>query len=217
MPSAQKIKKDLIHKSKIRKEYRKLKQRQEQEDKPEQDATGTVRSGSEEVDAAEDGPTDSQAMSKQIEGADRQSQEVDDDHPRASRTSSMVARASERESAPRAGAEHDAETGARPSAAPVSTTDDQSNIHPSRRSKLIPNAPFARALSQAAQRKREQEARQAAREESMRQRAAALEQRERFRRAMAKARKPGVNGQRRLGRESGILLEKVRRVVGGAG
>ncbi|KAI1148560.1 hypothetical protein F4825DRAFT_92674 [Nemania diffusa] len=40
------------------------------------------------------------------------------------------------------------------------------------------------------------------------------EERERFRRAMAKARKPGRDGQRRLGRESGLLLEKVKRMVG---
>lgn len=41
-----------------------------------------------------------------------------------------------------------------------------------------------------------------------------MEERERFRRAMAKARTGGKNGQRKLGRESKVLLEKVRRVVG---
>ncbi|TGJ82596.1 hypothetical protein E0Z10_g6155 [Xylaria hypoxylon] len=40
------------------------------------------------------------------------------------------------------------------------------------------------------------------------------DERERFRRAMAKARKPGRDGQRRLGRESGVLLERVRKLVG---
>ncbi|KAI1172602.1 hypothetical protein F4777DRAFT_496318 [Nemania sp. FL0916] len=40
------------------------------------------------------------------------------------------------------------------------------------------------------------------------------QERERFRRAMAKARKPGQDGQRRLGRESGLLLEKVKKIVG---
>ena len=30
---------------------------------------------------------------------------------------------------------------------------------------------------------------------------------------MAKARKPGRDGQRRLGRESGLLLEKVKKMV----
>ncbi|KAI1809206.1 hypothetical protein GGS20DRAFT_334678 [Poronia punctata] len=41
-----------------------------------------------------------------------------------------------------------------------------------------------------------------------------IAERERFRRAMAKARKPGRDGQRRLGRESGLLLEKIRKSVG---
>lgn len=40
------------------------------------------------------------------------------------------------------------------------------------------------------------------------------EERERFRRAMAKARTGGKNGQRKLGRESKILLEKVKRMTG---
>jgi hypothetical protein len=33
-------------------------------------------------------------------------------------------------------------------------------------------------------------------------------------RAMAKARKGGVNGQRKLGRESNVLLMKVQKMVG---
>ncbi|KAI1003381.1 hypothetical protein K3495_g4825 [Podosphaera aphanis] len=38
-----------------------------------------------------------------------------------------------------------------------------------------------------------------------------LEERERFRRLMAKARSGGKNGQRKLGRESTVLLEKIKR------
>ncbi|TQS34345.1 hypothetical protein Golomagni_05274 [Golovinomyces magnicellulatus] len=41
-----------------------------------------------------------------------------------------------------------------------------------------------------------------------------LQERERFRKAMAKARTGGKNGQRKLGRESTVLLEKVKRLVG---
>ena len=44
-----------------------------------------------------------------------------------------------------------------------------------------------------------------------------MEERERFRRAMAKARTGGPNGQRKLGRESKVLLEKVKRMVGDGG
>ena len=51
-------------------------------------------------------------------------------------------------------------------------------------------------------------------EEANRQRLVKMEERERFRKAMARARTGGKNGQRKLGRESVVLLEKVRRVVG---
>lgn len=40
-----------------------------------------------------------------------------------------------------------------------------------------------------------------------------LKDRERFQRAMAKVRSGGKNGQRRLGRESVLLLEKVKKLV----
>ncbi|KAH7314093.1 hypothetical protein BKA65DRAFT_115738 [Rhexocercosporidium sp. MPI-PUGE-AT-0058] len=41
-----------------------------------------------------------------------------------------------------------------------------------------------------------------------------IEERERVRRVMGKARTGGRNGQRKLGRESQVLLERVRRMVG---
>ena len=73
---------------------------------------------------------------------------------------------------------------------------------------------FDKALTTAERKKAEaaEQAAERARREAERQRKA--EERERFRRAMAKARKPGRDGQRRLGRESGLLLEKVKKLVG---
>ena len=75
--------------------------------------------------------------------------------------------------------------------------------------------PFKKEVQVAQQRKEEREARQQEIEESNRQRQAKLEERERFRKAMAKARSGGRDGKRKLGRESKVLLEKVRRIVGG--
>lgn len=77
--------------------------------------------------------------------------------------------------------------------------------------------PFHREYEEAQQRKAEAAERRRAREESERQRQVKLEEREKFRRAMAKARTGGVNGQRKLGRESQVLLEKVKRMVGPGG
>ena len=73
--------------------------------------------------------------------------------------------------------------------------------------------PFAREHRQALRSKTEAEERRKAREEAERQRQIKIEEREKFRRAMAKARTGGKNGQRKLGRESNVLLEKVKRMV----
>nr|POE94546.1 hypothetical protein CFP56_16786 [Quercus suber] len=83
-----------------------------------------------------------------------------------------------------------------------------------RRQRKAKNLPF-RKEHEAAQRQRaEAEERQRAREQAERERAQKREERERFRKAMAKARTGGLNGQRKLGRESAVLLEKVKRMVG---
>jgi hypothetical protein len=66
-----------------------------------------------------------------------------------------------------------------------------------------------------AERKRaEAEAKRLEYERSQKERKEKIEERERFRKTMAKARMGGKNGQRKLGRESTVLLEKVRRIVG---
>ena len=82
-----------------------------------------------------------------------------------------------------------------------------------RRQKRPKPAPFSKEARQAQERKEEAERRRKAIEEANIQRQQKVEERERFRRAMAKARTAGRNGQRKLGRESKVLLEKVKRVV----
>ncbi|GAW24628.1 hypothetical protein ANO14919_142190 [Xylariales sp. No.14919] len=73
---------------------------------------------------------------------------------------------------------------------------------------------FDKALTVAERKKAEAAARVAEQERREAERQRKTEEREHFRRAMAKARKPGRDGQRRLGRESGLLLEKVKKMVG---
>ncbi|SMQ54733.1 unnamed protein product [Zymoseptoria tritici ST99CH_1A5] len=74
--------------------------------------------------------------------------------------------------------------------------------------------PFRKEHDQAQQRKAQMEEWRIAREAAEKERQAKIEERERFRKAMAKARTGGPNGQRKLGRESNVLLEKVKRMVG---
>lgn len=74
-------------------------------------------------------------------------------------------------------------------------------------------APFQKELSYAEKQREEAEARRAEFERRDTERKDKIAERERFRRAMAKARTGGKGGQRKLGRESAVLLEKVRRMV----
>ena len=62
--------------------------------------------------------------------------------------------------------------------------------------------------------KAEAEARRLEFERREKEKSQKIEERERFRKAMAKARTGGKNGQRKLGKESNVLLEKVQRMVG---
>ncbi|KAH7071911.1 hypothetical protein BKA63DRAFT_534800 [Paraphoma chrysanthemicola] len=73
--------------------------------------------------------------------------------------------------------------------------------------------PFKKESETARKNKEEAEARQKAREEAEKERAVRLAERERFRKTMAKAR-GGPNGQRKLGRESTVLLAKAQRIMG---
>ncbi|CAG5153330.1 uncharacterized protein ALTATR162_LOCUS3132 [Alternaria atra] len=72
--------------------------------------------------------------------------------------------------------------------------------------------PFLKETEVAQKKREEIEARQKAREEADKERAKKIAERERFRKTMAKAR--GPNGQRKLGRESTVLLAKAQRLMG---
>ncbi|KAL8937413.1 MAG: hypothetical protein Q9211_003700 [Gyalolechia sp. 1 TL-2023] len=73
--------------------------------------------------------------------------------------------------------------------------------------------PFEKEARLAQERKEENERRRQEAEKSRSERQRKGEERERFRKAMAKARTGGKNGQRKLGRESKVLLERVRNLV----
>jgi hypothetical protein len=74
--------------------------------------------------------------------------------------------------------------------------------------------PFKHETEIARKRREETEARQKAREEAERERQRKIAERENFRKAMNKARRVGPDGKRKLGRESTVLLEKVKKMVG---
>jgi hypothetical protein len=73
---------------------------------------------------------------------------------------------------------------------------------------------FQKEIEFAERKKAEAEERRLEFERRDKERKQKIEEREKYRSAMAKARTGGRNGQRKLGRESKVLLEKVKRVVG---
>ncbi|KAK8242779.1 hypothetical protein IWZ00DRAFT_342599 [Phyllosticta capitalensis] len=157
----QKIKKDLIHNAKIKKEYAKIKERElaNQQRPPPADDTAAPDAASAPEPSLELHP-------------DRQE----------------LVNAKEPE------------------------TEDAKPAHDCRRKKPK-STPFAKEAAIAQKRKEEAEARQKARDEAEKQRQQRLADRERMRKAMAKAHKPGRDGKRKLGREAPVLLEKVKRLV----
>ncbi|KAF1952295.1 hypothetical protein CC80DRAFT_538255 [Byssothecium circinans] len=85
--------------------------------------------------------------------------------------------------------------------------------HADRRRKRPRPQPLRKEAELGQKKKEEAEARKNAREEAEKERARKIAERERFRKTMAKARGAGP-GQRKLGRESTVLLEKAKRLMG---
>jgi hypothetical protein len=88
---------------------------------------------------------------------------------------------------------------------------------PRKRHRPARQDPFSKEAQAAQRRKEEAERRRRERDEVEQERQNKIQDRERIRRAVQKARIPGRDGKRKLGRESGVLLEKVKKLVGGGG
>lgn len=73
---------------------------------------------------------------------------------------------------------------------------------------------FEKELEMAERKRKEEEERAAERERRDKEREKAIKERERHRRIMAKARSGGRDGRRKLGRESVVMLDRVKRLVG---
>ena len=165
----QKIKKDLIHKAKLKKQYAKLKSREE--GAPLQSVYDREHDG-----ASTEAPTEPAP------------EPTLDPHP--DRVKMLEHSSPEPEAHP-----------------------DHAQ-HADRRKKPPRSQPFKKESELARKNEQEAEARRKARQEAEKERARKIAERERFRKVMAKARSGGPNGQRKLGRESTVLLEKAKRIMG---
>ncbi|KAI9793934.1 MAG: hypothetical protein M1833_000503 [Piccolia ochrophora] len=156
---AQKIKKDLIHKAKVKKSYAKLKER--------------------EVQVGEDAVPTAPAPASLELHPDRQAMLDTPSSP-----------------------------------PPPSSGGTDAATHRTIRKKRPKSQPFSREERVAEKRKAEADSHRQARELAEAQRQQKIEERERWRRAMTKAKTPGRDGKRKLGRESKLLLEKVKKLTG---
>lgn len=180
------VKRDLIEKAKVKKQYSKIKARQEQEQLASGPKLGPV------VHLPENGPQDGSPTPD----ADATEQAQPQIHPQRQ----AMLEGDDDDAAADAQQHH------------RGTGDNYSR----RRGRKRPRGGggYEKELAEAAKKKQEAEERAAERARREEERNRKTAERERHRRAMAKARTPGRNGQRKLGRESFVLLDKVKKMVG---
>lgn len=184
-----KIKKDLIHKAKVKKEYAKIKS-QEPRQKPQRKPVGQDDSD----DAAADSHRDEDAGALKDRKADHATEAADSAAEKMHPTRELMLKDEEKA---QAGAGAEPEDGQGPSDGMRRRT-----RRPGYYDKQLRKADEKRAEA-------EERAKEAQRRREERERK--LAERQRFKKAMAKTR--GRDGKKKLGRESTILLDKVKRLV----
>ena len=188
---AQKIKRDLIERAKLKKQYAKVKAREQQ---AVQDSELLSRTSSHTPG------------SRQEDGTGALGQDAEDDEfdgfssdPFAPKVPHTLA-TSPMEPSP-----------SKDDQIPTEQAPDE-RLHPQRRHRLRPQT-FGREVTYAKKKRAEAHERRNTREEAAQQRRQKIEERERFRKAMAKAKMPGRDGKKKLGRESKVLLERVQKMM----
>lgn len=203
--TAQKIKRDLVQKAKVKRKYAKI--RKQELGTPSTKSTTYASRGE-----SEPGQEASTPQQPTIEKDNR----INERHKKIGGRETISNEESlDDETLEREALEPNVDTTATPPQANDVNTVDDNYIHPDRkRLKRAKPDPYRKEIMLAETRRMERDVARKAKEAAIQERQRKREERDRWRKAMAKARKPGKNGQRRLGRESSILLEKVQRLVG---
>ncbi|OLN97644.1 hypothetical protein CCHL11_01274 [Colletotrichum chlorophyti] len=223
LPLVEKKKLELIHKAKIKKAYAKIKERElaSQSSKTQQPAVAVITPQAQEVQTrdgdVEPTSTADQTLSPDTAPSEPQPADAPPEVPEEIHPDRQEMLANEGELPNpntiavrrKHGSDEAQEGGSDAGDAP-----DVDRYEP--RKPRRPRKPgyYEKQLAHAERKKAEAEARRAEVQRRREERERKTAERERYRRAMAKARKGSENGQRRLGRESALLLEKVKRIVG---
>ncbi|KAK6194221.1 hypothetical protein LQW54_011681 [Pestalotiopsis sp. IQ-011] len=222
-----KIKNDLIQKAKLKKQYKKIKARELQKQpagRSLHEAEGSERKEEEEEagqpddvePSANDDDEEEEDVGAQPEGGLDEEEEVEQTARESPQETAKKDSSKQHDKKHKQNKDEDDEQDK-----PAEKQQQQEDhIHPSRRgghgqSRNAAARPgyYDKALAEASKRKAEQEAREAEFRRRRDERDRKNADRERLNRAMKKARTPGRDGQRKLGRESGLLLEKARRMA----
>ncbi|KAG8627102.1 hypothetical protein KVT40_004585 [Elsinoe batatas] len=205
----QRIKRSLVDKAKLRQDYRKLKTRLPSDEQAQGNELKYYAQA--EADAAKERDEEDERVRRRMEGAeaaDPSSGSEDDTTPaNADDAPTPTLEVSNTPHPDRQAMM------SRPASPPPLPAYDRDAARAERRQRRPKTVPFAKEQRAAEQRRKEAEERRERVERAHRERDEKAAERERFRRAMAKARTGGKNGQRKLGRESGVLLERVRRMM----
>jgi len=226
------IKKDLIHKAKVRKAYRKVRATELGESRPRRVSSSKEHKNDKTRGNYDNDEEEDEGDHENVRGGDvSDSEEVEEDTaqsvPDNERLVSDGASEDETHSNRESRQNHTRGAGKPESgsqdihgdaAKETSSNSQDQHQHPERRRRnqqpLRRPGYFDKAKAEAEKRQAVAAARNAEFERRDAERARRTADRERFNRALKKARTPGRDGQRRLGRESGLILEKIRRMTG---
>ncbi|CAI0651672.1 unnamed protein product [Colletotrichum noveboracense] len=209
----EKKKAELIHKAKIKKQYTKIKERElaaQSSSKKQQQQQQQLADSSDDEDEPMNEPQTSEAPQ-----VDSTSPELEQSEEKPTR-SDLIANDGELPNPNTIAVKRKHGKGEHEDDHDADGKDDAGVDRYEPRKPRRPRKPgyYEKQLEHAEKRKAEAEARRAEIQRRREERERKVADRERFRRAMAKARKGSENGQRKLGRESSLLLEKVKRMVG---
>ena len=198
------IKKELIHKAKVKKAYKKVKAREEAQKETEEASKAKSKAADDEIRVEFDRDV------QQEEGVGREDEANDANEPLPPSPKLHP----ERQAMLDDGEDDNEDDNADVDHPPHRRGHPNNNNQKKKKKNQRRPGYFDQAMEEGGRKKAEAEERAREAERRRKEREDRLAERQRFNRALAKARIPGRDGKRKLGRESGFMLEKVKRLVG---
>ncbi|KAH6635260.1 hypothetical protein B0J18DRAFT_487369 [Chaetomium sp. MPI-SDFR-AT-0129] len=210
-----KIKKDLITKAKVKKEYAKIKAEHQKQATTTPALDPITTSENDDADAARDQIHPERQAMLDSSSSSRPNPESKPQPTTDNYMNNNTSTSSNKTQLPPP-SQHQQQPQQQPEAEAAEDEPPRLHPHPHRREnhQRQPNGYFSKELAAAERAKQAAADRRAEAERREQERQRRIADRDRYRRAMDKAKAPGRDGRPRVGRESKLLLERVRRVMG---